>query len=186
MIHFSAHLAHSGQARHRGRGYFGGAFFTYLSNQRSISYTSCSLDSIAVYQCGSCGSRTRRVVPPLPRMASKSLTDCIGVVPGLASSAPCIRRSGVFNLSATKNAETFRYTSVASQTERRSFWKPKGVSVLLYDPLVATPARNKSECATRFTVIKAPWLCPVTPIRLGSATPSRTASSTAAFASATS
>ncbi len=31
----------------------GSAFFTYLSNQRSSSYASCSFDSMAAYQCGS-------------------------------------------------------------------------------------------------------------------------------------
>ena len=51
-------------------GLFGSAFFTYLSNQRSSSNASCSFDSIAEYQWGSCGSITRRAMPPLPRMAS--------------------------------------------------------------------------------------------------------------------
>ena len=52
--------------------------------------------------------------------------------------------------------------------------------------LVATPARNMFVCASRFTVISAPWLWPVTPIRSRSTMPSSTALSTAAFASATS
>ncbi len=47
-----------------------GIVFTYLSNHRSISATYCSFDSSAAYQCGSCGSITRRAVPPLPRIAS--------------------------------------------------------------------------------------------------------------------
>ena len=46
--------------------------------------------------------------------------------------------------------------SGASQNVRRSFWNPNGVSVRLYAPLRAMPARNRSECASRFAVMNAP------------------------------
>jgi hypothetical protein len=70
--------------------------------------SAAQFDSIAEYQCGSCGSITRRAVPPLPRIASYSFCDCSGVVPGLASSSPCTISSGSFSLSAEKNGDTFR------------------------------------------------------------------------------
>src|SRR5690606_14199722 len=82
-------------------------FFTYRSNQASISATKCSLDSRAVYQCGSNGSITRRVVPPLPRIAWNRRGDWVASVPGLASSEPCTISSGSLILSAWKNAEAW-------------------------------------------------------------------------------
>jgi len=41
------------------------------------------------------------------------------------------------------------------------------VSDLLYEPLVAPPARNRSACASRLAAISARWLWPVTPTRAG-------------------
>ena len=46
--------------------------------------------------------------------------------------------------------------SGTSQNVRRSLWNPNGVSVRLYAPLRAMPARNSRECASRFAVMKAP------------------------------
>jgi len=95
-------------------------------------------------------------------------------------------RSGVFNLSAKKNGGDCQVDSDAAQTELPLVLETKRRERLVVGVARSAPARNKSEWATRFAVIKAPWLCPVTPMRSGSAMPSRTASSTAALASATS
>src|SRR5205814_1216225 len=74
----------------------------------------------------------------------------------------------------------------ASQYVRSSAWKLNGVSVRLYAPLRAMPARKRSECARRFAVMNAPYEWPEMAIRSRSPTPRRTSSSTAAFAPATS
>ena len=46
---------------------------------------------------------------------------------------------------------------VASQKERCSAWKPKGVSVRLKAPLRAIPAQKRSVRARRLAVMKAPY-----------------------------
>ena len=59
-------------------------------------------------------------------------------------------------LSACTNGDIRRYTSGASQNVRSSFWNPNAVSVRLYAPLRAMPARNKALCASRLAVMNAP------------------------------
>ena len=64
--------------------------------------------------------------------------------------------SGAAILSAWKKGDISPYVSLASQKERSSAWKPKGVSVRLYAPLRAMPARKRVVRASRLAVMKAP------------------------------
>src|SRR5207302_10442019 len=63
-------------------------FFTNLLNHVSISHTTSSIDSRAVYLCASSGSVTYRTAPPFPLIARYIRSDCIGNVPELLSASP--------------------------------------------------------------------------------------------------
>jgi hypothetical protein len=89
-------------------------------------------------------------------MALKSRRDWMGYVPELLSISPWISSSGSLIESAWKKGEIAKSLSGAYQSGRRSAWTPKEVSVRLYAPLLATPARKRSLWASRFAVMKAP------------------------------
>jgi len=58
--------------------------------------------------------------------------------------------------SAWKNGEISAYISVASQNERFSCWKPNGVSVRLYAPLIAIAVAKRREWISRLADENAP------------------------------